>query len=193
MDIDTIEVPPIQRLRWNQYMWDGEIKLPSWAGFQIRRGNYGAASSDQVSDGSALLSLKSQDNKPEPPTAEQISAFRYLLDHESHIAAAVLQAIFEKYPEDKDAYLGAYDNEDEVELPDLLEPADLCTLIGLSHVHVLFQAHKGAAYIGFEFGCVWEEEHGLGVMTHQGRIVKVGGADTSFLWWIADRDSKSSR
>ena len=46
------------------------------------------------------------------------------------------------------------------------------------------------AYIGFELGCVWDEEHGLGVMTHRDRVVDVGGADTAFTEWIAENDAE---
>jgi hypothetical protein len=28
---------------------------------------------------------------------------------------------------------------------------------------------------GFGFGCVWEQEHGLGVMTHRDRVVDLSG------------------
>jgi hypothetical protein len=36
-----------------------------------------------------------------------------------------------------------------------------------------------------EFGCVWEEEHGAGVMTHIGRVIATGQAHCSFTEWIA--------
>ena len=61
---------------------------------------------------------------------------------------------------------------------------------GLSNVHVLRVARDGIAYVGFEFGCAWEEEHGLGVMMHRDRVVAAGGADVSFLEWIAEEDAK---
>jgi hypothetical protein len=38
-----------------------------------------------------------------------------------------------------------------------------------------------------EFGCTWDKEHGLGVMTHQTLVIEIGGADTAFLEWIAKR------
>lgn len=50
---------------------------------------------------------------------------------------------------------------------------------------------EGIAYIGFHFICLWDEEHDFGVMTHKERIVKVGGADTAFLSWIAEEDKSN--
>jgi hypothetical protein len=49
-----------------------------------------------------------------------------------------------------------------------------------------------APYVGFEFGCTWDDEHGLGVLMHGERVVDVGGAETAFLLWIAERDAESS-
>ena len=50
----------------------------------------------------------------------------------------------------------------------------------------------GIAYVGYEFGCIWDDEHGLGVMTHKTRIIDFGGADSSFLTWIARKDLPTS-
>jgi hypothetical protein len=78
----------------------------------------------------------------------------------------------------------AYDGDDE-ELLEVSEPADLRPLVGLSAVHVLDVFRDGAACVGFEFGCVWDEEHGAGVMTHLGRVIARGQATCAFAEWIA--------
>jgi hypothetical protein len=46
----------------------------------------------------------------------------------------------------------------------------------------------GIPYVGFSFRCTWEEEHGLGALMHGTRTVDIGGADTSFLLWVARKD-----
>jgi hypothetical protein len=68
-------------------------------------------------------------------------------------------------------------------MPVLQNPSDLKPLMGLSTVHIGDVEKDGFAYIGFEFGCNWEEEHGLGVMTHKDRIIEVGDAETAFDAW----------
>ena len=189
-----LNVPPFPPLEWDGYFWVGEITLASWAGFQSRGGAYGARSSKKPSDGTARLNvavnddeLKDEDDRP-PPTAAQIAALQHLLDNEATVAGAVLLALFERYPDEKEAYEDAADEDDT--LPEISEPNGLKALMGLSNVHVLHAQKGDAAYIGFEFGCVWEREHGAGVMTHLGRVVEVGQADASFQEWIAERDSK---
>jgi hypothetical protein len=62
------------------------------------------------------------------------------------------------------------------------------SLVGLSTVHVLPVARDGVAYLGFEFGCVWDTEHGAGVMTHLDRVVATGQAAVSLTERIAEQD-----
>jgi hypothetical protein len=100
------------------------------------------------------------------------------MDNEAAVAAAVARALVDYCPGE------AYDGDDE-ELLGVSEPADLRRLVGLSAVHVLDVCRDGAACIGFEFGCVWDEEHGAGVMTHLGRVTATGQAVCSFEEWIA--------
>jgi hypothetical protein len=191
MTDDLLNSPPFPLLRWDKYAWEGEITLLSWAGFQTRRGWYAGRSSEKPSDGTARLVVASEgDLRPTPPSLAQSAAMRYLRENEVAVASAVLNAIFECYPREKEAYEDAMSGEEGATLPEITEPHGLRTVIGLSHVHVLSTALNDVAYMGFEFGCEWEEEHGCGVMTHLGRVVKVGYADHSFLDWIARRDAE---
>jgi len=180
---DTINVPPFPPLRWDEFFWVGEITLPSWAGFQTRRGPYAGISSVDPSDGTVRLSVAVEDRQPHTqPTQAQARAYQHLLDNEAVVCAEVLLALFRDYPEQQANY-------GDDPLPDIDEPAGLKALLGLSQVHVLFESRDDVAYVGFEFGCVWDEEHGAGVMTHLGRIVEIGPASASFLWTIAQRDA----
>lgn len=198
----TLDVPPFPPLTWSGYSWVGEITLPSWAGFQSRGGAYGLRSSRKASDGTARLHVAVDDDELEdddprpPPSAAQVKALRHLLDNEATVATKVLKAIFEIYPEEREAYKDGYDlTEKELNerLPDLKGASGLKKLMGLSTVHVLYVESAKSAYIGFEFGCVWEQEHGAGVMTHRNRVVEVGQADASFLEWIAEDDAKKRK
>jgi hypothetical protein len=191
---ETLNRPPFPPLTWDGYFWTGEVTLPSWAGFQTRRGPYASVSADKPSDGTARLTVTPLDDDARTrPTPEQAAAFQHLIANEAAVAAAVGQALVDYYPGEKEAYLDDFDEGEAEELPDVTEPSGLRSLIGLSSVHVLAVARDGAAYIGFEFGCVWDGEHGAGVMTHRGRVVATGQADVSFLAWVARRDTERGR
>jgi hypothetical protein len=171
---------------WDDFFWTGEVNLPSWSGFQTRRGAYGSVSAAEPSDGTARLSVEPMDvDSRTPPTPEQIAAFQHLLDNEASIAAAIGHALLAYYPGEREAYLDAYELEESDKLPVITEIADLRPLVGLSNVHVLSVNRDGVACIGFEFGCEWDDEHGAGVMTHRGRVIATGQADCSFVEWIA--------
>lgn len=83
--------------------------------------------------------------------------------------------------------------------PDGLDPEDLAavgsakdlqSLIGIQSIYVHQVSKNGKPYVGFEFACPWDDEHGLGVLMHGTRVVDIGGADTAFLLWIARQDSE---
>lgn len=180
---ETIDVPPFPRLTWDEFFWVGEVRLPSWAGFQARRGAYAARSDAAPSDGTARLSVSSLDEARTPPTPEQAAALQHLLDYEAAVFAAASAALVEYGAEHID------DFESDEPPPEVNGVDDLRGLVGLYGVHVLTPSKDGVAYVGLEFGCTWDEEHGAGVMLHRDRVVDVGGADSSFLGWIAERDA----
>ena len=187
---DHLTIDPFPPLKWDRFLWTGSITLTSWSGFQSRLGSYGAVSSARASDGTAGLNVSTPDNKQVTPSPEQAEAMRHLLAHESTVRDAVLASILRDYPAMRESY-GYDDDEAEELMPEVTEAGQFRSLLGLSNVHVLAVAKDGTAYVGFEFGCTWDTEHGLGIMTHRGRVVEVGGADTSFLEWIAERDVES--
>lgn len=179
----TVSVPPFPLLRWAGVCWQGSICLKAWAGFQTRGGAYASQSSDETSDGAVSLSIIKEERR-EPPSPEQGKSFQHLLDNEVAIRDAVLKAIFDQYPLWQETY-GAD------EMPPIKQPDDLKQLIGLSIVHVLETPMDGLTCVGFEMGCDWDPEHGLGALTHNGKVIEVGSADIAFMDYFADGDEPS--
>ena len=192
----ALELPPFPPLTRGEFHWEGRVKLPAWAGFQSRQGAYAGRNSKKKSDGTVRVSIAVEDDEPaeHQPTPEQAEAFRYLLKHQKQIRDAILAAVFDEYPTARQNYAGDFDIEDEKELakvlPVLKRPAELKAVIGLSTIHLSPVVLARQAYLGFEFGCNWEEEHGLGVLIHSGRVAAVGHADVCFLEWVAEDDAK---
>jgi hypothetical protein len=177
--VKTLDHPPFPPLTWELYFWVAELTLPSWAGFQVRHGEDQSAPGAPPADGTARLYVSPTDvDARTPPMAEQVAAFRHLLDNEAVVADAVARDLVEYCPGN------AYDGDDEV-LLGVSEPDDLRPLVRLIGVHVLNVVRDGMACVGFEFACAWDAEHGAGVMTHRGRVIATGQADCSFTAWIA--------
>jgi hypothetical protein len=172
-----VKIPPFPELVRDEFFFAGEDVLPVWAGFQSRRGPYCAIDRHEPSDGSVRVSVKPAGAEP---TGAQRAAYEFLLAEQRAIRDAVLARILAEYPEIK----RQYELDTDEALPEVNDAAEFRSLLGLANVHVLTVERDGRAYLGLEFGCEWEEEHGLGVLTHGARVVDVGHAEVAFNDWI---------
>jgi hypothetical protein len=173
-------------VEWDGHFWAAKTGLPAWAGFQERLGPYASESAPGPSDGKVQLSVRNpteQAAKISPPSNAQERAFCFVRDNDEVLRNKILKAIFEEYPKMRETFREFLGEELDQQMPELRESSELKRLIGLSTVHISDVEKEGVAYVGFEFGCTWEEEHGLGVMTHGDRIIEVGDAETAFDAW----------
>lgn len=156
------EAPPFPPLVWSDHDgWEGDALLAAY--------------------GTTTVQIASADPSI-PPTAAQARAFTRLVEQNEAVDDAVMRAILAEYPAYRKLYQ-EYDPHTADQVAPLVSTADeLERLIDLDAVYVLDVEKDGEAYIGFNFGWRWDREHGLGVMTHAGRVVEVGQADTAFSW-----------
>ena len=192
-DETILEQEPFGRLTWDGDDWTGAVVLPGWAEFQTRLGPYAHLSSDEPSDGTAELRVFTEDGEHRPPSQAQARAFLHLTQNEPAVTRAVQEAILAEYPRLRAIYgrLQPVASAPEI-MPKVTSIRDLRPLIGLAVVHLLEDERDGVAYVGFELGCSWDVEHGLGVMTHAGRVVGIGDADTSIQVCDAETDDTSA-
>jgi hypothetical protein len=185
-----IELEPFGALKFHHGVWEKQDVFPSWAGFQSRGGPYSSADSPEPSKGEVTVMIAPPGGGEDavPPAKEQIESYSFLKEHEKEMAEAVLGGILADYPKLREAY----GLDDDKSMPKIRRAEEFKKLIGLGTVHVLSVAKSGRAYVGFEFGCEWDEEHGLGVLTHEKRVVGVGNADTAFDANVAEDDGGRS-
>lgn len=184
---DILRQPPFPELKWDGYGWSAEIVLPTWQGFQSRLGAYGSCDNEVVSDGLTTLSIYTVDDEPSALLPEQERAFKYLLDNQEIIRDTILKTILEAYSQWQEDY--GYDEAEIAKyMPVLQNQEQLKGLMGLSAVHILPIAKDGFAYVGFEFGCTWDDEHGLGALTNQNHIAETGHASVSFDQGLCEKD-----
>lgn len=189
----TQKFPPFPPMEAVAGDWEGQDVFPSWAGFQERGGPYTSQNSDEPSTGRASVNVHCpyESGKTHPPSPEQVKAYQYLKDHEAEVTQAICKAILKRYPGWREDY--GYEGDDTGEDDDAYMPPvktidDLRNLIGLGIVHVMDVAKAGHAYVGFELGCTWDEEHGCGVMTHKSRVIEAAQADTAFDQYACEDD-----
>ena len=170
--------PPFGELKWDDDNWEGQILLPAWTGFQSRRGAYGSQDSGSQSDGLVAVNVNPADDAVElTPSEAQCRAMKFQIEHSEEVVQSVLTALLPHYQEWKKEWESCGGK-----MPVVTAVADFKKLMGLSQVHVLPHVSDDLAYVGMEFGCEWDDEHGLGVVLHGARVVDVGQADTSFCW-----------
>lgn len=167
---------------------EGPIILPCWSGFQSRIEAAGIPADPHPSGGHARITLGGDMISGHPAIQPiHINAYQYLLKHQHEIQERILMALLKEYRRLQDMYCYS-DKIAAALMPNVSEIQQFKKLIGLSAVHLLNVGKDDIAYVGYEFGCTWDREFGLGVMTHKDRIIEIGDASTAFLTWIADRD-----
>jgi hypothetical protein len=167
---------------------EGPITLSCWRGFQSRLEAYNAPDSPHPSNGHARITLGG-DMISENPSVQpfHINAYNYLMQFQHQVQEEILLALMAEYKNLQEIY-GYEKAVAAAIMPDVNDVQQFKKLIGLSAVHLLNVCRDDIAYVGYEFGCTWDSEHGLGVMTHKNRIIEIGDASTAFLTWIADKD-----
>ncbi|HEY1174202.1 MAG TPA: hypothetical protein VGH19_22745 [Verrucomicrobiae bacterium] len=161
----SISLPPFPELVWTGYVWEGEVTLPAWRRFIVLGGDF-------------VLSVDSRSKQEAiPPGAEQLATFQHLLRDQTQLRETVLQAIFADYPRLRECY-GDFPRPEN--MPEISNHEELLRLIKLNTVHIMSNQKDGLTRLGFQFSCKWDEEHGLGVSTHLGKVVAMGGADEAF-------------
>ncbi|MGV6832600.1 MAG: DUF6985 domain-containing protein [bacterium] len=172
----------------DEFGFEGVIELATWRGFQSRNGAYGAQDSQSPSNGIFAIRTCGDMVVDEPKIEDyHVEAYNYLIEHQTETKEHILNTLKTEYPKLQELY--GYEPEEKQEyMPDVSEVEDFKNLIGIANIHLLNVEKDGIGYVGFEFGCTWDDEHGLGIMTHKNRIIKIGGADASFLTWVAKAD-----
>jgi hypothetical protein len=184
-----VNCPPFPILRRHSFddgelfALKGRVHLEAWKGFANREelaDEFMAFRFSAPPEGDLRLEVSPLDNRQSSfqPTQAQTRAFQYLLDHQQALRKTVLNGVFSVYDGWRENYL-ASDIPSE-NMPRLSNATDLIRLISPSTVHVLANDKDGFTHLGFGFSCKWDEEHALGVLTHKGRVVEVGQADTAF-------------
>ncbi len=192
-EIPTLKVIREKFEKFEMISISGTISLNSWNEFQSRQGDYNSIDKNEKSNGFAKLAVGGDMVIKNPEISiEHVNAYKYLIQNQENIKKNMLTELFNEYKSLKEEY--GYNDEEALEyMPEIKDYNDFRHLIGLSTVHILNVFKENVAYVGYEFGCNWDEEHGLGILTHKDKIIKIGGIDTSFLTWIAEKDLNAEK
>jgi hypothetical protein len=177
----------LPKFTFDGFFWVAEVILPSWSGFRDASGPYTRLSGN-ASDGTVKLVYAPEGRDDAPLNEAEQAQIGWLIENETTVSSAVLTGLLAAYPALRASY-DCYDGRELADyMPDVSDSDGLRALIGLSSVNIHALMTDDVPYIGFEFGCRWDEEHGCGVLMRGTRVVEVGGADSALLLWMAQRD-----
>lgn len=164
------------------------VSLPIWENFQSKQGIYSLLETNQYPSGEFTISIGGDMVQDNPViTIEHVNAYDYLTTNSEEVCKSILTKLLTEYKTLQVDY--GYDEDETREvMPNILNIEEFKKIIGLSQIHILNVSKDNIAYVGYQFDCTWDEEHGLGFMTHKNRITAFGGADVSFLTWVAKND-----
>src|SRR4051794_1864252 len=97
----------------NGFFWTAAAQFPSWTGFQSRRAGYGSRDSAAASDGFVRIVFAPEGRGKEPLSNEELSAIRWVLEHEASMSKALLSSLFKAYPSLQEQY--GYSDEEKAE------------------------------------------------------------------------------
>ena len=105
------------------------------------------------------------------------NAVDFLRQNQEEILNEILTEIFKNYPKWQEIYDYPSETKNDF-MPNIYAPHELGRLLELQNIYILLSGRT--AKIGFEFSCSWDMEHGLGVMTQSGKVLKIGSGETAF-------------
>lgn len=162
--------------------YEGLLSLNSWNDFQSRQVVCGSKVTNSISDG--FVKVRVEGKKVESvktTTLAQVNAIEFLINHSDKIRDALLTGLLDELSNLKEV--------DDDLTPDISGIEDMKKVIRLSYLHVMSSDKDDFAYVGFELDCEWDEEHGIGVIMHKDRIVKIGQAEITHDSWATYVDN----
>ena len=150
--------------------WDGDCWL----------GDINVAVFPQRSFEGRELQLSSEDGEPRTPHDSQVAAWLELVDKGPTLFPALLRAVFDYYLRMRPQYERAGGEWIE-NMPVLAGEDQLREMIRPGSVVIGWPSGSEPVSIGMSFECDWEQEHGLGVVFQDMKVVDVGGADCAIL------------
>ncbi len=190
----AVKRPLFPKFEWDEHCWVTSASLSAWKGFQRRETRRQSVAEAGKSDGLINFVFAPEGRGDEPLAENEIALVRWVIDHQAAIHDALLKSLFDACPTMRMDLLEEGLGEDETAkvMPVLDSPRQLKDLIEVITIHVHQIEQVGKPFFGVEMECTWDVEHGIGVLLHGDSALEVGGADTAFYLWMAEKYLKES-
>lgn len=136
----------------------------------------GLYSMAKSNDSNGYVGIYVQEYDFDQPQDFQKNALNYFNNNQEKVLIAICNGIIEYYPKLMEMY-SVEEFDEEYGFPELKDINDVKKIIGIGNIHILDDQKDDYSYLGFECGCPWDEEHGLGIIIHKERVIDVSSAD----------------
>lgn len=170
--------------KWDDHWWVTTVPAAGWPG------ESGAGQLGGVSPRPVRVVFAPEGRGPEDLADSELQLVGWCLAHLERLRDAALSALLDRYP----ALQQAYDlepQEAEAWMPQVADVEELAALLTTTGIHIHQILHGDVPYLGLEFECRWDPEHGVGILLHGDEVVRIGGANTAFVLWMAEEHAES--
>lgn len=186
MDIHSLGIPGIRVRNYGTRqkpleIVETSIRLEAWDGYLTQR----RENAKLIDDGTVLVRFACKPHSPREDWEPQISAFRYLIEHQHEIRDAICREVIANIE-----HLNGYLDPEEPFLPQITpenaDGFDLRPFIGPSSVGFIEITKDGTDYAEWFLNCTWDDEHGLAAVTHRNRLIDLDRGETDIYKIFAD-------
>ncbi len=142
-------------LVWDDFHWVGKIHIPSFSKVAVE------------------LNVDAEDEEPVSPHEKQCITLSNFVEKSETLYNEVLDEIYKYYVRERPNYEAA--GEDCVEsMPVLSSKSPLEKMITLNYITFTWPYSDSQVQIGLHYSCVWDVEHGLGIVITGDKITEIG-------------------
>lgn len=172
-------LPPLLQSAGSGEGWQSALRLPALRA--LTNACSGTKAVDQplgdlLEEGEVSIFVDTQGSWP---SAMQLMNFSWLEHEDEALAKASLEALCTFVPTLRATYDFLPDEYADRLPPRLAEPNDLLPLIALQSITIHAIDHASTPYLGLQFSCAWDEEHGLGLLCHGTEVLDIGTAEAA--------------
>jgi len=175
VDIPNIGIQRIGTGKSSLNAIKGFIELPCWTGYFLTEKPNHLIKTNVVTNGRIDLWVDGAINVDDSfkIDQEQIFAYFYLVEHQERIKHSILEELKKELPRLLSDEYSSWDHENGgfPKPGELTADFDFRNYIGPSSISIGEDVKDEAAYVTWHFECLWDPEHGFGVITHKDRII----------------------
>jgi predicted DNA-binding WGR domain protein len=158
------------------------MRFPALAACQIRwqltRDERMVRSTAGAQEGDGHVAVVVHDEAGDGPDDLQRAAYRSLMKNQDQVVAKILSGLVFGMMH-YSSFAGS-PFEPDAERLGLVSVDGVREMVAIYEIHFLEQSKNNESYVTAEFSCCWDEEHGISLLIHHGKVIACSGCTNDF-------------